>query len=121
MAEGNQPRPEAQAGELERLIAAEARIGARIAQAAAEARALVASARGRAEEAERRSSAELAQAAASLEREVEEDRIRQLRSVAEDLDRQLGFLEAVNEDRITELATHALGRLLRPTNGDPRP
>ena len=57
----------------------------------------------------------------SLEREVEEDRIRQLRSVAEDLDRQLGFLEAVNEDRITELATHALGRLLRPTNGDPRP
>jgi hypothetical protein len=121
MAEGNQPRPEAQAGELERLIAAEARIGARIAQAAAEARALVASGRGRAEEAERRSSAELAQAAASLEREVEENRIRQLRSVAEDLDRQLAFLQAVNEDRVTELAIHALGRLLRPTNGAPRP
>jgi DNA anti-recombination protein RmuC len=112
--------PEAQVGELERLIAAEARIGARIEQAATEALALVASARRRAEEAERRSREELEEATARLEREVEQDRIRQLRSVAEDLDRHLAFLQAVTEDRITELAAHALGRLLQPTNADRR-
>ena len=125
MLDGNQYRPvagpEAQVGELERLIAAEARIAARIEQAAAEARALVASARARGEEAERRSREELEEATARLEREMEQDRIRQLRSVAEDLDRHLAFLQAVNEDRITQLAAHALGRLLEATNADPRP
>jgi DNA anti-recombination protein RmuC len=125
MLHSNQHRPvagpEAQVGELDRLIAAEARIAARIEQAAAEARALVASARAGAEEAERRSREELEQATANLEQEMEQDRIRQLRSVAEDLDRHLAFLQTVNEDRITQLAAHALGRLLQPTNGDPRP
>ena len=126
MGDGNQHRPkagpEAQAGELERLIAAEARIGARIEQAAAEARALVHSARGRAEEAERRSREELEDATARVEREMEEARIRQVRSVAEDLDRQLAFLQAVNEERITELARHALARLLQPAgSGEPEP
>lgn len=123
MRHSNQHRPvagpEAQVGELDRLIAAEARIAARIEQAAAEARALVASARAGAEEAERRSREELEQATASLEREMEAERIRQLRSVAEDLDRHLAFLQAVNEDRITQLAAHALGRLLRAANADP--
>ena len=123
MRHSNQHRPragaEAQVGELDRLIAAEARIAARIEQAAAEARALVASARARGEEAERRSREELEEATARLEREMEDDRIRQLASVAEDLDRHLAFLQAVNEDRITELAAHALGRLLRAANADP--
>ncbi len=122
MKNGNRPvaGPDGQVGELDRLIAAEARIAGRMEQAAAEARALVASARARAEEAERRSREELEEATARLEREMEQDRIRQLRSVAEDLARHLAFLQAVNEDRITELAAHALGRLLQPTNADPR-
>jgi hypothetical protein len=62
----------------------------------------------------------LEEAGTQLEREVEQARDRQLQSVAGDLDHQLAFLQAVNEDRITELAAHALGRLLQPTNADPR-
>lgn len=125
MRDGNQHRPvagpEARVGELERLIAAEARIAARIEQAGAEARALVALARTRAEEAERGSRDELDEATARLEREMEQDRIRQLGSVAGDLERQLAFLQAITEERITELADHALGRLLQAANPGPRP
>lgn len=109
------------AGELERLIAAEARIAARIEEAAAEARALVDWARGRAAEAERRSHEDLAEATARVEREMEQDRVRQVRTVADDLDRQLAFLQGISEERITELAAHALDRLLHITRADPRP
>lgn len=104
------------AGKLERLIEVEARIAARIEQAAADTRALIASARSRAEEAERRSREELEAATAGVEREMELARTRLLRSVAEDLDRQLASLQAVTDERVTELGAFALARLLQPTD-----
>ena len=78
------------------------------------ARSLVASARARLDEAERRSQEEFKQAIAELEGEMEQEGARQLRAIAEDLDRDLVFLQAVTTERITELAAHALDRLLQP-------
>jgi vacuolar-type H+-ATPase subunit H len=123
MEDGSRPAPGSgeQAGELERLIAAEARLDARVQQAAAEARSLVASARARLEEAEQRSQEEFKQAIAELEGEMEQEGARQLRAIAEELDRDLVFLQAVTTERITELAAHALDRLLRPRTPDRRP
>jgi hypothetical protein len=103
-------------GELERLITAEARITDRLEQAAAEARHILDSARDRAEAARSRSGEEQEEAMGRLEQEMHDDRTRQLRAIAEDLDRSLGSLQAVTEERLTELAKHALSRLLHPAS-----
>jgi hypothetical protein len=50
-----------------------------------------------------------------------QERAQQLRALAEDLDRDLVFLQAVTADRISELAAHALDRLLQPPTPDQRP
>ena len=105
--------------DLERLIAAEALIAARTAEAAGEARALVAAAQARAEQAERRLEDELGEAIAELEREVVLDRERQLGGVANDLDRELRALQAVSEERITELARKMLDLLLESGTTSP--
>lgn len=105
--------------DLERLIAAEALIAERTAEAAGEARALVAAAQARAEQAERRLGDELGEAIAELEREVVLDRERQLGAVANDLDQELRALQAVSEERITELARKMLDLLLESGTTSP--
>jgi phenylalanyl-tRNA synthetase alpha subunit len=102
-------------GELERLVAAEARISTRLAQAGADAQALIAAARARVEQAEHRWREELEEATSSLQREMEQDRTHQLRCVTEELQVQLAALQAITEERITELALHAVNRLLQPS------
>jgi hypothetical protein len=105
--------------DLERLIVAEERIATRAADAAAEARALVASAHARAEQAERQAREEVRQAMAELEREMALDRERQLQAVAQELDRELRELQAIPEERITQLARKVLGLLLQSGSMDP--
>ena len=101
-------------GDLERLIAAEAQIASRTAKAVSEARALIALAQVRVEEFEGRARGELEETRAALEQEMVQDREGQLQAIAGDLQRRLGSLEAISEERITELARKLLDLLLQP-------
>jgi hypothetical protein len=119
MRNGHQPAGSAgPPGDLEQLIACEARMATRRAEAAEEARALLSQARTRVQEAEQRAGAALEEAIAALERELELDRGRQLKAIAQDLEQQLRVLQNLSEDRINELARTMLALLIQPTGRD---
>ena len=100
--------------DLDQVIAVEARLAARLEQATVAARALLESARARIEECERHAGKELDEAIARLMQEVERERQRNLQDLSDELGRELRFLDAVSEDRITQLARSGLRSLLRP-------